>query len=316
MSRFMGPPIVFSGNAHEPLARDVCAYLGVPLGCANVFDFANGNTFVQLRQNIRERDVFIIQPGAKPVNHHLVELLIMIDAARRASAGRITAVAPFFAYGRSDKKDQPRVPITARLFADLIETAGADRMLTMDLHAGQIQGFFRIPTDELTGQRLLVDYFVEQGFDGVVVSPDLGSAKRARAAADRLRVPLAITEKRRSGGKEDRAEVMQLIGEVNGRDVLIIDDEIDTAGTVVQVAELLRREGAQKIYSAATHGVLSPPALERLATSPISKVVVTDTLPPPNNGAMCGLEIVSIAPLLGEAIRRIHEGDSVGALFQ
>jgi ribose-phosphate pyrophosphokinase len=316
MSRFMGPPIVFSGNAHAQLAREVCAYLEVPLGRANVFDFANGNTFVQFLQNIRERDVFLIQPGSRPVNHHLVELLIMIDAARRASAGRITAVVPFFAYGRSDKKDQPRVPITARLFADLIETAGADRMLTIDLHAGQIQGFFRIPTDELTGQRLLVDHFVEQGFDGVVVSPDLGSAKRARAAADRLRVPLAITEKRRSGGKEDRAEVMQLIGEVNGRDVLIIDDEIDTAGTLVQVAELLRSEGAQTIYGAATHGVFSNPALERLAASPISKVAVTDTLPPPIDVTMCGLETVSIAPLLGEAIRRIHEGDSVGALFQ
>ena len=195
--------------------------------------------------------MFLIQPGAKPVNHHLVELLIMIDAARRASAGRITAVVPYFAYGRSDKKDQPRVPITARLFADLIQTAGADRMLTMDLHAGQIQGFFHIPTDELTGQMLLIDHFAEQDFNGVVVAPDLGSAKRARAAADRLHMPLAITEKRRSGN-EDATEVMQLIGEVEGRDVLIIDDEVDTAGTVVQVAELLRREGAQRIYGAAT----------------------------------------------------------------
>ena len=239
MSRFVGEPVVFTGNAHPQLARDVCAALGVELGCANVFDFANGNTFVQFLENIRERDVFLIQPGAKPVNHHLVELLIMIDAARRASAGRITAVAPYFAYGRSDKKDQPRVPITARLFADLIQSSGADRMLTMDLHAGQIQGFFHIPTDELTGQRLLVDHFAARGFDGVVVAPDLGSAKRARAAADRLHMPLAIAEKRRSGN-EDQSEVMQLIGEVAGRDVLIIDDEIDTAGTLVQVAELLR----------------------------------------------------------------------------
>ncbi|MCY4617412.1 MAG: ribose-phosphate pyrophosphokinase [Chloroflexi bacterium] len=314
MSRYVGDPVVFTGNAHPQLARDVCAALCVELGKSNVFDFANGNTFVQFLDNIRERDVFLVQPGAKPVNHHLVELLIMIDAARRASAGRITAVVPYFAYGRSDKKDQPRVPITARLFADLIQTAGADRMLTMDLHAGQIQGFFHIPTDELTGQRLLIDHFVEQEFNGVVVAPDLGSAKRARTAADRLHMPLAIAEKRRSGN-EDQAEVMQLIGEVKGRDVLIIDDEIDTAGTVVQVAELLREEGAQQIYGAATHGVLSDPALDRLSDSPISKVVVTDTLPPINDGAGCGLEIVSIAPLLGEAIRRIHEGDSVGALF-
>ena len=314
MSRYVGDPVVFTGNAHPQLARDVCAALHVELGKSNVFDFANGNTFVQFLDNIRERDVFLVQPGAKPVNHHLVELLIMIDAARRASAGRITAVVPYFAYGRSDKKDQPRVPITARLFADLIQTAGADRMLTMDLHAGQIQGFFHIPTDELTGQRLLIDHFAEQGFNGVVVAPDLGSAKRARAAADRLHMPLAISEKRRSGN-EDQAEVMQLIGEVKGRDVLIIDDEIDTAGTLVHVAELLREEGAQEIYGAATHGVLSDPAIDRLAASPISKVVVTDTLPPTNDGADCGLEIVSIAPLLGEAIRRIHEGDSVGALF-
>ena len=314
MSRYVGDPVVFTGNAHPQLARDVCAALRVELGKSNVFDFANGNTFVQFLDNIRERDVFLVQPGAKPVNHHLVELLIMIDAARRASAGRITAVVPYFAYGRSDKKDQPRVPITARLFADLIQTAGADRMLTMDLHAGQIQGFFHIPTDELTGQGLLIDHFAEQEFNGVVVAPDLGSAKRARSAADRLHMPLAITEKRRSGN-EDQAEVMQLIGEVKGRDVLIIDDEIDTAGTLVHVAELLREEGAQEIYGAATHGVLSDPAIDRLAASPISKVVVTDTLPPTNDGAGCGLEIVSIAPLLGEAIRRIHEGDSVGALF-
>ncbi len=315
MSRYVGDPVVFTGNAHRQLALDVCAALDVELGDANVFDFANGNTFVQLLQNIRERDIFLIQPGARPVNHHLVELLIMIDAARRASAGRVTAVVPFFAYGRSDKKDQPRVPITARLFADLIQTAGADRMLTMDLHAGQIQGFFHIPTDELTGQHLLVEHFQEQGFDGVVVAPDLGSAKRARLAADRLHLPLAITEKRRSGN-EGRAEVMQLIGEVAERDVLIIDDEIDTAGTLVHVAELLRAEGAQHIYGAATHGVLSDPAIERLSASPISKVVVTDTLPPKTQSESSKLETVSIAPLLGEAIRRIHEGDSVGALFR
>ena len=185
----------------------------------------------------------------------------------------------------------------------------------MDLHAGQIQGFFHIPTDELTGQRLLVDHFAEQGFEGVVVAPDLGSAKRARTAADRLHLPLAIAEKRRSGN-EDQAEVMQLIGEVEGRDVLIIDDEIDTAGTLVQVAQMLRSEGAQEIYGAATHGVLSDPALERLDASPIGQVVVTDTLPPKSNGSGCGLDVVSIAPLLGEAIRRIHEGDSVGALFR
>ncbi|MCY3589361.1 MAG: ribose-phosphate pyrophosphokinase [Chloroflexi bacterium] len=315
MSRYVGDPIVFTGNAHPELARDVCAALDVELGCANVFDFANGNTFVQFLDNIRERDVFLIQPGAKPVNHHLVELLIMIDAARRASAGRITAVVPYFAYGRSDKKDQPRVPITARLFADLIQTAGADRMLTMDLHAGQIQGFFHIPTDELTAQRLLAEHFRSQGFDGVVVSPDFGGAKRARAMADLLNLPVAIAEKRRTGN-DDRAEMLQLIGEVGGRDALIIDDEIVTAGTLCEVAELLRSEGAQRIRAAAIHGILSPPALERLAMSPIASVVLTDTLSLPEDDQGAELETVSVAPLLGEAIRRIHEGDSVGALFR
>ncbi|MCY3559503.1 MAG: ribose-phosphate diphosphokinase [Chloroflexi bacterium] len=315
MSRYVGDPIVFTGNAHPQLARDVCAALDVELGCANVFDFANGNTFVQFLENIRERDVFLIQPGAKPVNHHLVELLIMIDAARRASAGRITAVVPYFAYGRSDKKDQPRVPITARLFADLIQTAGADRMLTMDLHAGQIQGFFHIPTDELTAQQLMVEHFQRRGFDGVVVSPDFGGAKRARAAADLLGMPVAIAEKRRTSN-DDRAEMLQLIGDVVDRDVLIIDDEIVTAGTLCEVAEMLRGQGARSIWAAAIHGILPHPALERLAASPIASVVLTDTLPLPQERRGAMLETVSIAPLLGEAIRRIHEGDSVGALFR
>ena len=315
MSRYVGDPVVFTGNAHPQLARDVCSALDVELGCANVFDFANGNTFVQFLENIRERDVFLVQPGAKPVNHHLIELLIMIDAARRASAGRLTAVVHYFAYGRSDKKDQPRVPITARLFADLIQTAGADRMLTMDLHAGQIQGFFHIPTDELTAQRLLAEHFRSQGFDGVVVSPDFGGAKRARAMADLLNLPVAIAEKRRTGN-DDRAEMLQLIGEVGGRDALIIDDEIVTAGTLCEVAELLRSEGAQRIRAAAIHGILSPPALERLAMSPIASVVLTDTLSLPEDDQGAELETVSVAPLLGEAIRRIHEGDSVGALFR
>ena len=315
MSRYVGDPVVFTGNAHPQLARDVCAALGVELGAANVFDFANGNTFVQFEENIRERDVFLIQPGAKPVNHHLVELLIMIDAARRASAGRITAVVPYFAYGRSDKKDQPRVPITARFFADLIQTAGADRMLTMDLHAGQIQGFFHIPTDELTAQQLMVEHFQRRGFDGVVVSPDFGGAKRARAAADLLGMPVAIAEKRRTSN-DDRAEMLQLIGDVVDRDVLIIDDEIVTAGTLCEVAEMLRGQGARSIWAAAIHGILPHPALERLAASPIASVVLTDTLPLPQERRGAMLETVSIAPLLGEAIRRIHEGDSVGALFR
>ena len=317
MSRFVGSPVIFTGNAHRTLAEDVCKQLSIELGKANIFEFANGNTFVQLLQNIRERDVFIIQPGANPVNQHLVEMLIMIDAARRASAARITAVAPYFAYGRSDKKDQPRVPITARLFADLFQTAGADRMLTMDLHAGQIQGFFHIPTDELTGQRLLVEHFQDQGFEGVVVAPDLGGAKRARAAADLLDMPLAVVEKRRNGHREC-AETVQLIGDVRGQDVLVIDDEIDTAGTLVEVAAMLRGQGAGRIYGAATHGVFSHPALERIAGSELCSVCVTDTLPfPPDceNYAGPPIDVVKIAPLLAKAIERINGGDSIGALF-
>jgi ribose-phosphate pyrophosphokinase len=307
-------PIIFSGNAHPQLARDICDYLEQPVGEIKVFAFANENTFVQICENVRERDVFIVQPGEKPVNTNFMELLIMIDAARRASAGRITAVVPYLPYGRSDKKDQPRVPITARLIANLIETAGADRLLTVDLHAGQIQGFFNIPSDELTALHLIGNHFAELGFDGVVVAPDLGSAKRARNLAERLNAPLALSEKRRVAN-DDEAQVLHLIGEVDGRNALIIDDEVDTAGTLVEVATLLKGQGAQEISAAVTHGVLSHPAIERIEQSPLSRLVVTDTLPRTAEKQSDKIHTITMAPLLGEAIHRIHTGQSVGALF-
>jgi len=286
----------------------------MPLGRTEVSAFSNENIFVRICENVRERDVFLVQPGARPVNDSIMELLIMIDAARRASAGRITAVIPYFAYGRSDKKDQPRVPITARLMANLLETAGANRILTMDLHAGQIQGFFNIPTDEMTALRLLGDSFRERNFQGVVVAPDLGSAKRARNMAEQLGAPLALCEKRRIGN-DDTAQVLHLIGDVDGQDALIIDDEVDTAGTLVEVAALLKRHGANDVSAACTHGVLSGPAMERIERSPLDRLLVTDSLPMPE-GASAKIESISVAPLLGEAIQRIHTGRSVGELFQ
>jgi len=307
-------PTVFTGNAHPRLTEDICTYLGQPVGKANIFEFSNGNVFVQFRENVRERDVFLVQPAAGRINDSFMELLIMIDAARRASAGRITAVMPFFPYGRSDKKDQPRVPITARLIANLIETAGADRVLTMDLHAGQIQGFFNIPTDELTALDVIARHFRDREFRGVVVAPDLGAAKRARNLADLLHAPLALSEKRRQSN-DDTAQLLNLIGDVHGEDTLIIDDEVDTAGTLVEVASLLRERGARHVYAAMTHGVLSGSAIERIEASPLERLVLTDTMPPPPTSST-KIERVTVAPLLGEAIRRIHDGRSVGELFE
>ena len=308
-------PVILSGNANQELAVAICDALGQTLGEAEVFAFSNQNIFVRICENVRERDVFLVQPGAMPVNDNVMELLIMIDAVRRASAGRITAVVPYFPYGRSDKKDQPRVPITARLMANLIETAGADRVLTIDLHAGQIQGFFNVPTDELTALNLLAEHFHDQEFRGVVVAPDLGSAKRARNLAERLNVPLALSEKRRVSN-DDQVQALHLIGEVAGHDALIIDDEVDTAGTLVEVATLLKEQGAHDIYAAATHGVLSGRAVERIEESPLKQVIVTDTLPARRYVNSGKIGVVSVAPLLGEAIQRIHSGQSVGALFQ
>ena len=307
---------IFSGNAHPELALDICRYLEVPLGECEVFAFSNENIFVRICQNVRERDVFIIQPIASPVNTRLMELLIMIDAFRRASAGRITAVVPYFAYGRSDKKDQPRVPITARLVADLITTAGAHRVLTVDLHVPQIQGFFRIPVDELTAFPSIGDYFRGKDHNNlVVVAPDLARAKDARNVAAKLDAPLAIIEKRRAGNNQ-LAEALQVIGDVEGRQALIVDDEIDRGSTLSAAVGLLLENGATGVMAAAVHGFFSGPAIERLSESPLEEVVITDTLPQPPEKRLKKIQILTVAPLLGEAIRSIHTGQSVGALFQ
>jgi ribose-phosphate pyrophosphokinase len=307
---------VFTGNAHPQLATAICDYLGRPLGHCKVFEFSNENIFVEIGDNVRQRDVFIIQPFVSPVNTRIMELLIMLDAFRRASAGRITAVIPYFAYGRSDKKDQPRVPITARLLANLLETAGVDRVLTMDLHAGQIQGFFNVPVDELTAAYTLARHFRALDLEKlVVVATDLGSAKRARNMAERLNADLALIEKRRTGN-DDKAQLMNVIGEVSGRTALIVDDEVDTAGTLMQAVHALCERGVTDVYACATHGILSGQAVERLSCSPLRSMVITDTIPLPEEKQIAPITTLTIAPLLGEAISRIHTGQSVGGLFQ
>jgi ribose-phosphate pyrophosphokinase len=311
---------IYHGNANPDLARKICRYLGMEPGPVNVFQFANENIFVQILDNVREKDVFIVQPTCSPadgtgdVNRSIMELLIMIDAFKRASAGRITAVIPYYAYGRSDKKDQPRVPITARLVADMISVAGADRVLTMDLHQGQIQGFFNIPVDELTAVHILSNYFKHKHLEDLVVVTDLGFAKRARTFAELLDAPLAIIEKRRVGNL-DRAELLNVIGEVRGKRVVIVDDEIDTAGTLVEIVRALEREGVTEMYACATHGVMSDPAIERIRESSVREVVITDSVPLAPSKRIPKLTVLSVAPLIGEAIKRIHRGESVGALF-
>ena len=271
---------IYHGNSNPDLARKICRYLGVEPGKAEVFQFANENIFVKILDNVREKDVFLIQPTCHPVNQSIMELLIMIDAFKRASAGRITAVVPFYAYGRSDKKDQPRVPITARLIADMVTVAGADRVLAMDLHQGQIQGFFNIPVDELTAVHMLSNYFLTKKLEDVVVVTDLGFAKRARTFAELLDAPLAVIEKRRIGNL-DRAELMNVIGDVRGKRAIIVDDEIDTAGTLTEIVRALERENVSEIYACASHGVLSDPAVERIRESNLIEVVVTDSIPLP-----------------------------------
>jgi ribose-phosphate pyrophosphokinase len=305
---------IYSGNANRDLAAKICRYLASDLGKIDVFEFANENIFVKILENVREKDVFIVQPTNSPVNKSIMELLIMIDAFKRASAGRITAVVPYYAYGRSDKKDQPRVPITARLVADMISVAGADRMLTMDLHQGQIQGFFNIPVDELTAVHILSNYFRHKDIEDLVVVTDLGFAKRARTFAELLEAPLAIIEKRRVGNL-DRAELMNVIGDVRGKRAIIVDDEVDTAGTLTETIHALEREGVSEIYACATHGVLSGPAIDRIEASSLAELVLTDTVPLPPAKRIGRITTLSIAPLIGEAIKRIHRGESVGALF-
>ena len=307
---------VFTCNAHPALAGGICDYLGIPLGKAEVFEFNNENIFVRIMENVRERDVFAIQTISSPVNKSLMELLIMLDALRRASAARITAVVPYYGYGRTDKKDQPRVPITARLIADLLTVAGANRLLTVDLHAGQIQGFFTIPVDELTALYILSSYFEDKALENLtVVATDIGISKRARDLAERLNAPLAIIEKRRVDNI-DKAETLNIIGDVAGMRTLLFDDEIDTAGSLVAAAAALEENGATEIYACCTHPVFSGPAIERIAKSSIKEVVVTDTIPIPESKRNEKITILSMASLLGEAIHRIHSGLSIGAMFE
>jgi ribose-phosphate pyrophosphokinase len=307
---------IFSGNAHPDLAHGICCYLETPLGQCEVFEFTNENIFVRIMENVRQRDVFLVQPLVSPVNTRIMELLIMIDAFKRASAGRVTAVVPYYAYGRSDKKDQPRVPITARLLANMIETAAADRVLTVDLHAGQIQGFFNIPVDELTALYMISRYFAEKDLeDPVVVAADEGASKRARNVAQNLRAPLAIIEKRRVGN-EEKTEALNLIGDARGRQAVIVDDEVLTGSTLVQGAELLLERGARSVYAACTHALLPNSATQRLRESPIQELVVTDSVPLPPERRLPNMTVLSLAPLIGEAISRIHSGRSVGELFQ
>ena len=308
---------IFTGNSHRGLAEQVAKHLEMPLGDVEVFEFPNEEIFVRYLDNIRERDVFIVQPIVSPVNTRLMELFVMIDAAKRASAGRITAVIPYYAYGRSDKKDQPRVPVTARLVANFIEVAGADRVLTMDMHAGQIQGFFNIPLDELTAFPLIAEHFRSEHLAApTVVAADVGRAKLARDLAGRMDAALAIVDKRRSGNNST-AEAMTLIGDAEGRDCLIVDDEILTGGTVASAVKLLRSRGARSVRVACVHPVMAAKAFEVLDTADIDEVVYTDTLPLVRGSFKnVPATVLSVAPLIGDAMHRIHTGGSVGALFR
>ncbi|MCX5840873.1 MAG: ribose-phosphate pyrophosphokinase [Deltaproteobacteria bacterium] len=306
---------IFSGNANLDLARKICGNLGVPLGKANVTTFSDGETRVEINENVRGMDVFIIQSTCTPVNVTCMELLIMIDAMKRASADRITAVIPYYGYARQDRKVAPRAPISAKLIADLITTAGANRVLSMDLHAGQIQGFFNIPVDNLFATPVLLEY-IKKRFqeDTVIVSPDTGGVERARAFGKRLGATLAIVDKRREGPNE--AQVMNIIGDIKNKKVIILDDMIDTAGTVVQAANALKEAGAVDVSVCATHPVLSGPAIERLEDSDIKEVIVTDTIPLHEQAQICKrIKVLSVSGLLSEAVRRIYYNDSVSSLF-
>ncbi len=305
---------LFSGNANRSLAEEIGAKLGVPLGQAEVARFSDGEVFVQIDENVRGADVFVLQPTCPPVNDNLMELLVMLDAFKRASAQRITAVLPYYGYGRQDRKVQPRVPISAKLVADLITVAGAHRLLALDLHAGQIQGFFDIPVDHLFAAPVVIDYVGQLGLqDLVVVSPDAGGVERARAIAKRLYAGLAIIDKRREG--PNVSVFMRLIGDVRGCDCLIIDDMIDTAGTLVQAADALKREGARRILACGIHPVLSGPALARIEGAPLEQLVVTNSIPLGKDKQHPKITVLSVAPLLAEAIRRIHDEESVSTLF-
>ena len=307
---------LFSGNANPQLAQAIAAYLETPLGKAKLKSFSDGETFCEINENVRGVDAFIIQPTSSPVNDHVMELLIMADTLRRASAATITAVIPYYGYARQDRKVAPRTPITSKLVADLIQASGVTRVVSVDLHAGQIQGFFNIPFDHLYSMPIMLDDYLKKNFDSsaVVVSPDAGGVERARAYSKRLNAGLAIIDKRRE--RANVSEVMHLIGDVKGKPCIIIDDMIDTAGTLAGAAKALMDHGATKVVACATHGVLSGPAIQRITESPLSEVVVTDTIPLSEAAKGCPkIKQVSIARLLGEAIKRIHSSDSVSSLF-
>ena len=309
---------LFSGNANPALAKEICGCLGIGMGAAAISSFSDGEIRIKIDENVRGADVFVVQSCCTPVNNSIMELLIMIDALKRSSASRITAVIPYFGYARQDRKDQPRVPITAKLVADLVTTAGADRVLTMDLHAGQIQGFFNIPVDHLYALPVLLEYinkrFAKDLKDVVIVSPDAGGVERARAFAKRLQTNLAIIDKRREG--PNNAQVMNIIGDVEGKHAILLDDMIDTAGPIVQGAQACSEKGAKSVWAGCVHPVLSGPALERLQGSRLTEVVVTNTIPLNGKDQQCPkLRVLSVAPLLGEAIKRIHGEESVSSLF-
>lgn len=305
---------IFTGNANKELAQKICDELNVSLGDCEVGAFSDGEIAVSINETVRGYDVFLIQSTCPPVNDNLMETLILMDGFKRASAGRINAVMPYYGYARQDRKTKAREPITAKLVADLLTTAGADRLLSMDLHAGQIQGYFDIPVDHLLGVPILADYFKEViGTDTVVVSPDLGGVTRARNFANLLDLPIAIIEKRRP--KANVAEVMNVIGDIEGKNVILIDDIVDTAGTITKAAEFLKNFGAKKVYACATHAILSGPAVERIQNSVIEKFVVTDTVPLTEEKKIDKIEVVSVAPLFAEAINRIYKNESVSKLF-
>ncbi|HOJ13322.1 MAG TPA: ribose-phosphate pyrophosphokinase [Deltaproteobacteria bacterium] len=306
---------ILAGNANKPLAQAICTIIGCPLGRGDVKRFSDGETSVDIHESIRGRDIFIVQPTCPPTNEHLMELLVMLDATRRASAKRITAVIPYFGYARQDRKASPRAPISAKLVANLLTVSGADRVLTMDLHAGQIQGFFDIPVDNLYAKPVILDY-VRNRYDGdlCIVSPDAGGVERARAYAKPLKADLAIIDKRRERANE--SNVMHIIGSVTGKTCLIVDDIVDTAGTLTNGAAALIGEGAKRVVASCTHGVLSGPAISNLAGSAIEELIVTDTIPLREEAHSLGkITVLTVAPLLAEAIKRIHTGSSVSELF-
>lgn len=310
---------IFTGNSHPELAKEIADILGLPLGKAKVSTFSDGEISVDIGETVRGADVFVVQSTSSPVNNNLMELLIMIDAFKRASAGRITVVMPYYGYARQDRKAKSRDPITAKLVADLLTAAGAHRVLTMDLHAAQIQGYFNIPVDHLLGSPILANYFVEKGFaddeDVVVVSPDLGSVTRARKFADRLHAPIAIIDKRRP--KANVSEIMNIIGDIKGKKCILIDDMIDTAGTIANAANALKDLGAKNVYACCTHGVLSGPAFERINNSAIEELVMLNTIKlPEDKQDLIKFKSLSVAPLFAEAIKRIYDDEPISKLFE